>query len=244
VATSDLILVRHGESTGNVAREAAEGDGAELIAIEQRDADVPLSTTGTEQAVALGRWWAGLPAERRPTQVWSSPYYRAWQTAEIALRETGRRQAVLVDERLRDRELGILDRLTARGVAVRYPGEAQRRRTLGKLYYRPPGGESWADVALRLRSFWRDLVLDGPVLIVGHDAVIVLFRYLLEGWGEAELLTAAAGESPGNGSVTRLTRDGPQRPWRVVEFNQQAHLAEHGAAATQHGSEPDAHPRT
>jgi len=35
--------------------------------------------------------------------------------------------------------------------------EAARRARLGKLYYRPPGGESWADVALRLRSFLSEL---------------------------------------------------------------------------------------
>ena len=61
-----------------------------------------------------------------------------------------------VDERLRDRELGILDALTAHGVDVRLPAEAARRRWLGKFYYRPPGGEAWTDVALRLRSFLRD----------------------------------------------------------------------------------------
>ncbi len=64
---------------------------------------------------------------------------------------------VLTDERLRDRELGILDRLTRLGVKTRYPDEAERRLWLGKLYYRPPGGESWADVALRLRSILDEL---------------------------------------------------------------------------------------
>jgi broad specificity phosphatase PhoE len=150
---------------------------------------------------------------------------------------------VRTDERLRDRELGILDRLTARGVTARYPDESDRRRHLGKLYYRPPGGESWADVALRLRSFLRDLASDGPVLIVCHDAVIVLLRYVLQGLSEAELLSVAAADSPGNGSVTRLTRDGTEGRWQLAEFNRQTHLIEHGAEPTTHGSESDAHPR-
>src|SRR4051794_37538196 len=110
VAMNELILVRHGESEGNVAREAAEQAEAELIDIGQRDADVALSTTGTEQAVALGRWLAELPADRRPTQAWSSPYRRAQQTAELALQQATMPPALRVDERLRDRELGILDR--------------------------------------------------------------------------------------------------------------------------------------
>ena len=81
-----------------------------------------------------------------------SPYLRAVETARLAL---GAEAAVTIDERLRDRELGILDALTARGVDARLPQEAARRRWLGKFYYRPPGGEAWTDVALRLRSFLR-----------------------------------------------------------------------------------------
>jgi broad specificity phosphatase PhoE len=42
--------------------------------------------------------------------------------------------------------------LTSHGIARRLPGEAARRARVGTLYHRPPGGESWADVALRLRT--------------------------------------------------------------------------------------------
>lgn len=64
---------------------------------------------------------------------------------------------VHTDERLRDRELGILGRLTRLGAEKRFPKEAERRFWVGKLYYRPPGGESWAEVALRLRSVLEEL---------------------------------------------------------------------------------------
>ena len=62
-----------------------------------------------------------------------------------------------LDERLRDRELGVLDRLTRRGVEARHPEEAELRRRLGKFYHRPAGGESWADIALRVRTALADL---------------------------------------------------------------------------------------
>ena len=74
--------------------------------------------------------------------------------------------------------------LTSAGVEARLPEEAGRRRWLGKFYYRPPGGESWADVVLRLRSLLADLDAGIPaqgVLLVCHDAVILLIRYILEG---------------------------------------------------------------
>lgn len=41
-----LYIVRHGQSAGNVARDLAEAQGDELIALEQRDADTPLSELG------------------------------------------------------------------------------------------------------------------------------------------------------------------------------------------------------
>ncbi len=167
-----LWIVRHGESTANVAASAAEAAGIELIDLTHRDADVPLSDTGEEQARATARWLAGLPADQRPDVAVVSPYLRAVRTAELALAGTGIPAGV--DERLRDRELGILDGLTGHGVARRYPDEAARRQRLGKFYYRPPGGESWTDVALRLRTLLGDLRRDHPgrrVLLAGVAAL-------------------------------------------------------------------------
>jgi broad specificity phosphatase PhoE len=241
---TELLLVRHGESAGNVARERAEAGGAEVIDIEWRDADTPLSEHGREQAAALGDWLAERAGGLR--EVWSSPYLRARDTVQIALDAAGMTQPVRIDERLRDRELGVLDRLTSTGVRDRFPDEAARRRTLGKLYYRPPGGESWADVALRLRSFLRDLQAGswppGSVLVSCHDAVILLFRYVLERLGEASLLELARSSSVGNASVTRLVRAGTDGVWRLADFGAVEHLRERGVAPTHHGAESDAQP--
>ena len=61
-----LWLVRHGQSQGNVARDAADEAGAHEIDIDMRDVDVPLSDLGIEQAEAAGRWFAALPRDERP----------------------------------------------------------------------------------------------------------------------------------------------------------------------------------
>ncbi|GGK33401.1 hypothetical protein GCM10010124_27690 [Pilimelia terevasa] len=140
-----LGVVRHGQSAGNVAAAAAEEAGHEAIDLAERDADVPLSTLGREQAAAVARWLGDLPPERTPQLAVVSPYLRTRQTADLALADAD--LPVAYDERLRDRELGVLDLLTATGVRARLPGEEERRRRLGKFYYRPPGGESWADAA-------------------------------------------------------------------------------------------------
>ena len=68
-----------------------------MIKVPARDADVELSETGREQALALGRLLAGFPDESRAV-VWSSPYIRARQTAELAVTPAaGRRRSSLMN---------------------------------------------------------------------------------------------------------------------------------------------------
>ena len=224
-----LVLTRHGESVGNVAATRAEQEQALVVDVATRDADTPLSPRGEEQARALGAWLAALPAAERPEVVWCSPYLRTRQTAAIALDAAGLELPVRYDERLRDRELGVLDR---------HPQEAERRRHLGKMYHRPPGGESWADVALRLRAALGDLQgrdADRRVLVVVHDAVVMLLRYVLEEMTEDELMEIVRGRSVHNASVTRLDRaDGADGDWRLVTFDDVAHLAALDAPVTEH----------
>ncbi|MGK5522149.1 histidine phosphatase family protein [Micromonospora sp. URMC 107] len=227
-----LWIVRHGESTANVAATAAEASGAELIDLTHRDADVPLSPTGEEQARATARWLAGLPEARRPDVAVVSPYLRAVRTAELALAGTG--VPLSRDERLRDRELGILDGLTAQGVRRRHPEEAARRDRLGKFYYRPPGGESWTDVALRLRALLGDLRRDHEgrrVLLFGHDALVFLTRYLVEGLTEAELMALTREHVIANCSITGWSAGTDGRLTPDV-FNDVGHLREQGARPT------------
>jgi glucosyl-3-phosphoglycerate phosphatase len=242
----ELLLVRHGESEGNVAATDARLAGAEVIEVPARDADVNLSGTGQEQAKALGTALARIAEDLRPDAVVSSPYARALQTAEIAVETAGWPVKVRSDERLRDRELGILDRLTRLGVEKRFPEEAERREWLGKMYYRPPGGESWADVALRLRSVLDELNSLGTghrVMLVCHDAVILLFRYVLEGMNERELLDLAASTSVLNASLTRYVRPSGEGPWTLESFNVADHLTEQGVTVTEHAGDVSVHPK-
>ncbi len=181
-----LWIVRHGESAGNVARDLATNSGADFIEIDHRDVDVPLSDLGREQAASLERWFSGMAPDERPEVILSSPYIRARDTA--AALGLGRPST---DERLREKEFGILDRLTPRGIETLHPDQFEFRRLLGKFYHRPPGGESWADVILRLRSMLDTISLhhaDKRVLIVSHQVVVLCLRYILEEHDEAGIL--------------------------------------------------------
>lgn len=189
-----LWLVRHGQSQGNIARDVAQEAGHSVIALDLRDVDVPLSDLGHRQAEATGRWFADLPENQRPEILLSSPYVRARQTAEAICAAgglAGGARATILDERLREREFGVFDGLTTRGIRERYPDEAAHRAKMGKFYHRPPGGESWADVILRLRSALNSMSLqyEGKrVMIVCHQVVVLCLRYILEELTEAQIL--------------------------------------------------------
>jgi broad specificity phosphatase PhoE len=184
-----ITLVRHGESVANVADAEAHRLDAERLDLKARDADVELSPTGRDQAEALRDWLADADPTRRPDVVISSPFRRAADTARIAVERLD--LEVLLDERLRERSLGIFDGLTGRGIRAEHPHEAEQRSKVGKFYYAPPSGESWADVVLRVRSLLGDLRhgFEGArVWMFTHQAVIMSFRYVLEGLDEARLL--------------------------------------------------------
>ena len=86
---SKLWIVRHGESAGNVARDAAHAGGLPDIQLETRDVDVPLSPRGEQQSRALGRWFSAMPADARPEVVFTSPYLRARATAKLVEQASG-----------------------------------------------------------------------------------------------------------------------------------------------------------
>jgi len=241
-----LYIVRHGESAGNVARDAAIEAGQRMIDIDIRDVDVPLSELGQNQATALGRWFGALPNDERPNIVLTSPYLRARHTAGLIVKTAGMREdsySLIVDERFREKEFGILDRLTAVGVMERYPDQAEFRRLLGKFYHRPPGGESWCDVILRLRSATEMLSREycgQRVLIVCHAVVVLCMRYILEHLTESELLAVDKKAEIANCSVTSYEHDptlGPRGNLRLKLFTFVAPLEEAGAPVT---SKPDA----
>src|SRR5918996_1999963 len=189
-----LWLVRHGQSQGNVARDAAQEAGLHVIDLDIRDVDVPLSELGHSQAEATGRWFAALPEEEKPEVLISSPYTRARQTAQAICDAgglAGGAKPTILDERLREREFGVFDGLTTLGIREQFPREAAHRAKMGKFYHRPPGGESWADVILRLRSVLNTINLlyaDRRVVIVCHQVVVLCMRYILEELDEEQIL--------------------------------------------------------
>jgi broad specificity phosphatase PhoE len=235
-----IWLVRHGQSAGNVARDAAEAGKLMLIDIASRDVDVPLSELGQRQAAAMSDWFAALDGEAQPTVVLFSPYIRARSTAQAVLERLDRSglTAIAADERLREKEFGILDRLTPLGIHDKYPELAEQRAHVGKFYFRPPGGESWCDVILRLRSAIDTITREyrgERVLIVAHQVIVNCFRYLLERLDEDAILAIdRAGDVP-NCGITEYRFEptaGKHGKLMLVQANFVAPLEQSGTPVT------------
>lgn len=222
-----LWIVRHGESAGNVARDAAYQQGLARIELTGRDVDVPLSPLGREQAGALGRWFAEGNEEGRPNVILCSPYIRAQETARL-FREAGGcppGTRIHLDERLREKEFGILDGLTGRGIRADFPQQAELRESLGKFYHRPPGGESWCDVIFRLRALMDTVALHHSgcrVMIVAHQVVVLCLRYVIEGLTEQEILAIDREKDVANCSITEYewhAAEGSDGEMKLIRYN-------------------------
>ncbi|WP_371572748.1 histidine phosphatase family protein [Streptomyces sp. NBC_01314] len=222
-AVTALWAVRHGQSTANVAFAEAERTGSAGLPVAGRDSDVPLSALGRAQARMLAGWLAGHAPGAGPDLVVCSPYARARQTWEAMAGLTAD-VPVLVDERLRDREMGVFELHPPGALAAVAPDEAVRRTLLGEWSYRPPGGEALADVALRVRDFTTELAraaADRRVLVVAHDAIVIALRYVLAGLG-----APVPHDLPPvpNASVTHWRGDGHHL--RLAHWGQTAHLTD------------------
>jgi 2,3-bisphosphoglycerate-dependent phosphoglycerate mutase len=197
-----VVIVRHGESARNLARSEAKTIGKGTFGTGLRDVDTPLTPRGSFQAKDTGQY---LSDHFVFDAVFSSPYTRTVQTTEGILAAFKTKPPVVLEERIREIEFGILDGLTREGIVEHYPNEFLRREREGKYWYRPPGGESRPDVALRVHSFLGTLTRDysrKEVLIVCHSVVVLIFRRLLERWGEKEYMKVDAEDDVENCSVT------------------------------------------
>jgi broad specificity phosphatase PhoE len=224
--------MRHAESEANLRREYLKkvNSPETHVGLGVRDADVPLTPAGRTQARRAGRY---LNRHGPFDVLYVSPYRRTRETAEEVLRELEAAPRLLVEERVREKEFGVLEGLTRHGLAALHPGEKARRDMVGKYYYRPPGGESHPDVNLRLHSFLGTLAREYAgrrVLVITHSVVVLLFRRLLERMEEQEVLALDRQDEVKNASLLIYalgSRDGREgvlvrEAWNLAPWENEA----------------------
>lgn len=204
----DLVLVRHGESEGNVASKRERAGDLSLFTEEY--ATTPghrwaLTATGVAQAKAMGAWINtafDLQASGHFDRYYTSPYRRAWQTAgHLGLHRytrsidgvlSGRSEPQWVFNRnFRERSWGYIGSISTAEFKSRPEYElAVRTRANDPLYFTPPGGESIADVAEnRVRHDMDSLsagAAHGRVLAVTHGETKMAWRLAVERLSDEE----------------------------------------------------------
>lgn len=173
-----IVLIRHGDA-----------EGAHGRAIGQTD--LPLSTSGRADLLALVEQWSGPP----PDVVWSSDLQRAVDSARLWSERLGAPEPQ-IDPRLRELSLGTIEGLRWEDPRV---GDDPMVRAWLDDWTRlaPPGGETLVDLAARLQDFRRLLPTRGTVVVFSHATPIRLWLCEQLGWRherlfELELPTASA----------------------------------------------------
>ena len=172
--------------------------------------DQPLSSLGRRQAVRLARWFRG----RGITGIWVSEYQRTAQTARPLARRLGIEP--VVDARLNEIDIGLLDGLSDDEVRIRFP-EAWRASEDRSSDYRWPGGETGAEALERIAGFMREREEGGGnPLVVAHDGIIRLYVCRVLGipvWRRFGMKIDPAG-------ITELEWDAVRRSWDLIRYNQ------------------------
>lgn len=181
---NDLVLVRHGESEGNVATNAAKaGDDARYTDefITTPGHQWRLTERGRAQAAVAGAWLAGGVIERFD-RYYVSPYVRTKETAgHLGLPDASWR----LNRALRERDWGDIGTVPHREFNQRpeFALNAWMKRN-DPLYWRPPGGESIAGVAEdRVRNVLSTLHREATgqrVIMVAHGELMWAARLVLE----------------------------------------------------------------
>src|SRR5688500_17961867 len=162
-----IILIRHGESEGNVDR---------LVYGEKPDYALLLTSKGTGQAATAGIRLKELVKDEH-LHFYVSPLFRTRQTfLEIAKNFPTSQYNWQEEPRLREQEWGHLRTLEQSRTVDR------ERDAYGTFYYRIPDGESAADVYDRVSDFFGTLHRDfekenysGNACIVTHGMTMRLF---------------------------------------------------------------------
>ncbi len=170
-----IYVLRHVESAAMRWR-MDNPDAEDVIEELLPDSIVGVSPLGEEQIEALALHFASLPEDEQPTHGFGSPFKRTDRTGVGALSKLPKKVVLVHDDRLREIDFGIFAKLTKKGRAARFPAEWAERRQVGKINYRPEGGENWFDVGDRFDSFQKDridtLPADAVVLVSTHETLV------------------------------------------------------------------------
>ena len=196
----DLYVIRHGESEANVIVQAGEQGDNSLYT--QDNVTVPdrswrLTATGRKQADCIGRWL--VSQQQLFDRYMVSPYVRTRETAATMALPKAKWEENRV---LRERSWGEINTITKDEFKTNYARNWNFKNT-DPLYWRPPAGESIADVAEdRVHNILTSLSRKSDsesVVMVTHGDFMLALMLTIEDLADEEFCIAlirTTGRSP------------------------------------------------
>lgn len=183
----DLVLVRHGQSEGNLANRKSEG--GDHTAFDEtfrarHSSSWRLTDLGKKQAYRAGHWLEQAFGKNGFDRYMTSEYARAMETAAMLRLPNAE---WFLDPYLIERDWGELEALPQDERQERF-GNALLRRQDEPFFWRPPNGERFVELCLRVDRVLHTLhreCSDMRVLIVCHGEVMRAFQVRLERMSQA-----------------------------------------------------------
>lgn len=176
------LLIRHGQSEANVSLDAY---------IKKTDPKVELTAIGVAQAIEAGKWvndWFKFTNRKRPINFWVSPFVRTVQTSEHIINQLDDdiKQQITVKQSiyLIERQFGLIatnrqtyhDNNHLDGFKHDYN---HHKNNDSQFFCKPAGGESPADLAIRIDQFYRTYLApiehESTNILIFHGAAIRAF---------------------------------------------------------------------
>jgi NAD+ kinase len=177
----NLVFVRHGESEGNAAKRLAQKGDLSAFTPEflaRHSSKFRLTSRGRSQAESAGNWLRNEFPEGFDRH-YVSEYVRAMETAGLLDLP---KASWFSDFYLREQDYGEMDVLPPEVRETKYANALLQRDRDG-FYWKPPGGESIADLCLRFDRLLETLgreCSDKNVIVVCHGMVMWAARIRLE----------------------------------------------------------------
>lgn len=191
-----ILLVRHGESIANIDQS---------VYVNIADHAIPLSEEGLNQAKAAGlfinSFYQQMPKPPKLIRIWTSPYERARQTAEMIAKKIHKIKFDLKEHiNLCEQQFGLFDGVPEEEWAERFPEEYNHYKKCedqkGRFWARMPLGESRFDVAVRVHqafgTFHRDADWHNTrdIIVICHGvtlrAFVMQWLHLTPEWFDSE----------------------------------------------------------
>jgi isoleucyl-tRNA synthetase len=190
-ANNSYYIMRHGYSSRNQKKIAC--------ALPEK-VKCPLTADGVKEAEKAAKELK----KKKIDIIFSSPLFRARQTAEIVAKETGAK--IMIDKRLKEVEVGIYNGRPSEEIN-RIWGEP-----LERFEKKLPGGESYTEVKKRMYEFLKDINLkyrDKNILLISHECPLSMLECALKGFSNKEIVKYRGGK--------KVVKTGE---WRKLEFKE------------------------